>query len=75
MIKIKKIHSMQWGDESKNSVLLIADTNTGDFETISTAYNANSIIWVEINTFPIDRIAAYVELPFVDDLQSEQIQT
>jgi len=37
MIKIKKIHSMQWGDESQNSVLLIADTNTGDFETISNA--------------------------------------
>ena len=60
-MQIKKIHSMRWATPDNTFVGLIADTDTGDNESIGTPYNSTSIIWEAIQTFPVDQIASYVE--------------
>jgi hypothetical protein len=58
-MKIKKIHSIQWGDVEMSVVRLIADTDTGDSEEIGTPYGPESIIWEDIQEFPADQIQAF----------------
>ena len=58
-MQITKIHSMWWGDEAKTSVGIIADTDQGNNLTIGTPYDASSIIWGEVQAFPVDQIADY----------------
>jgi hypothetical protein len=60
-MEIKKIHSMRWATEDKTFVGLIADTNTGNNESIGTPYNDTSIIWDAVRAFPVDQIAGYIE--------------
>jgi hypothetical protein len=60
-MEIKKIHSMRWATEDKSVVGLIADTDTGDNESIGTPYGETSIIWDAVQAFPVDQIADYVE--------------
>jgi hypothetical protein len=60
-MEIKKIHSMRWATEDKTFVGLIADTDTGNNESIGTPYNNTSIIWDAVRAFPADQIAPYVE--------------
>ena len=59
-MQITKIYSMWWGDESKTSVGLIADTNEGTNQTIGTPYGTSSIIWDAVRAYPVDQIAEYV---------------
>jgi hypothetical protein len=60
MITIKQIHSMRWGDAEHTCVGLTADTETGDGETLGTPYNDTSIIWADVQAFPIANISEYV---------------
>jgi hypothetical protein len=57
-MQIKKIHSMKW-TEDKSYVVLIADTGTGDSEEIATPYNETSIIWADVQAFPVDQIQPF----------------
>jgi hypothetical protein len=65
-MEIKKIHSMRWATADNTFVGLIADTDTGNNESIGTPYNDTSIIWEAVRAFPVDQIAEYVE-PTVDE--------
>jgi len=58
-MQIKKIHSMQWGNIEKTGVCLVADTDTGDNEEIGTPYNKTSIIWADVQAFPIEEIQPF----------------
>lgn len=58
-MEIKKIHSMRWATADKAYVGLIADTDTGDQESIGTPYGPDSIIWDAVKEFPVDQIAEY----------------
>jgi hypothetical protein len=60
-MEIKKIHSMRWATPDNTFVGLIADTDTGNNESIGTPYDNTSIIWDAVQAFPVDQIAAYVE--------------
>jgi hypothetical protein len=60
-MQIKKIHSMRWATPDNTFVGLIADTDTGDNESIGTPYGTASIIWEALQTFPVDQISDYVE--------------
>jgi hypothetical protein len=62
-MQIKKIHSMRWATEDKTFVGLIADTDTGNNESIGTPYNEASIIWDAVKAFPVNQIEEYVEPP------------
>lgn len=66
-MKVSKIHSMRWGNEARQSVILRADTDTGMNEEIATPYNADSIIWDAVQTFPADQIEAFVPPPPAPD--------
>jgi hypothetical protein len=60
-MKIKKIHSMRWATPDNTFVGLIADTDTGDNESIGTPYDETSIIWDDVRAFSVDQIAEYTE--------------
>jgi hypothetical protein len=60
-MEIKKIHSMRWATPDNTFVGLIADTDTGNNESIGTPYDNTSIIWDAVRAFPVDQIAEYVE--------------
>lgn len=49
---------MQWSNEERTGVVVVADTVTGNNEIISTPYNSDSIIWDAICLFPKEHIAA-----------------
>lgn len=55
-MQVFKIHEMRWGNEDKTFVYLVADTNTGNNELISTPYNEESIIWGAVEAFPVEDI-------------------
>lgn len=60
-MQIKQIHSMQWATEDKSFVGIVADTDTGDNQSIGTPYNETSIIWEAVKAYPVVQIAEYVE--------------
>lgn len=62
-MQVYKIHQMAWANPDKTRVTLIADTNTGNREEISTPYGETSIIWDAVKAFPIEDIAP---APYVD---------
>lgn len=62
-MQVSKIHSMRWGDEARQCVILRADTDTGINEEISTPYNAESVIWDAVQAFPASQIGAYEPFP------------
>lgn len=62
-MEIKKIHSMHWATPDKAYVGLVADTNTGNNESIGTPYSEESIIWDAVKAFPVDQIGEYVAPP------------
>lgn len=70
-MEIKKIHSVTWGNVDHTGVVLIADTDTGDNQTIGTTYGPESIIWDTLKTFPVDQIAPYVE-PVIEEVNTLQ---
>lgn len=55
---VYKIHRMTWTNADKVRVVLIADTDTGEREEISTPYDATSIIWDAVKAFPVENIAS-----------------
>lgn len=55
-MQVFKIHEMRWANEDKAFVYLVADTNTGNNELISTPYNEESIIWDAVRAFPVEDI-------------------
>jgi hypothetical protein len=61
-MEIKQIHLMQWGDEEKTVVRVVADTDRGNNEEIGTPYNAESIIWADVQAFPVEEIADYAPI-------------
>lgn len=52
---------MRWGNPEHTMVLLVADTNTGNSEQISTPYSQESIVWQWVQDFPVEQIAEYVQ--------------
>lgn len=62
-MQVKKIYKMTWSNYEKTSVMLIADTDTGDKELIATPYSEESIIWDAVKAFPVDQIGVYVPPP------------
>ena len=61
MIQITQIHSARWANPEHTMVLLVADTNTGNSEQISTPYSQESIVWQWVQDFPAEQIGEYVE--------------
>lgn len=57
---------MQWATTEKTCVFLVADTDTGDNEYISTPYSVESIIWDAVRAFPVEQISEYVD-PFIEE--------
>lgn len=72
-MQIKKIHSMRWATEDKSYVGLVADTDTGNNESIGTPYSEASIIWEAVKAFPVDQIGEYVEPVIVEEPTEEQV--
>jgi hypothetical protein len=66
-MQIKKIHSMRWATPEKTFVGLVADTDTGDNESIGTPYSPESIIWDAVREFPVEQISDYVEPPAIEE--------
>ena len=52
---------MRWATPDNTFVGLVADTDTGNNESIGTPYDNTSIIWEAVQAFPLDQIAKYVE--------------
>ena len=52
---------MRWATPDNTFVGLIADTDTGDNESIGTPYDETSIIWDAVRAFPAEQITPYVE--------------
>jgi hypothetical protein len=55
-MQVFNIHEMRWANVEKNSVYMVADTNTGERELIGTPYNAESIVWSAVRQYPVDQI-------------------
>lgn len=70
-MQVKKIHNMQWADPEHKYVRLVADTDSGDNETIGTPYGEASIIWAAVQAFPVNQIAEYVP-PVVELTPTQQ---
>jgi len=60
-MQIKIIHSMRWATPDHTFVSIVADTDTGNNESIGTPYDSTSIIWDAVQAFPIDQIDEYVD--------------
>lgn len=67
MINIHLIRTMAWANEDQSLVLLCADTDTGQGESIMTPYSEESIIWEAVKAFPVDQIEPFVPV------QSEEV--
>ena len=52
---------MQWADENKTGVSLLADTDTENKLSIGTPYDTTSIVWDSISKFPLEEISGYVK--------------
>lgn len=62
---------MTWENSNKTRVMLIADTNTGSGEEISTPYNETSIIWNDVKQFPTEEIREFVPPTEVTNVSSD----
>jgi hypothetical protein len=57
---IHKIHFMQWADEEKTHVNLVADIDVGAMQQITTPYGKESIIWQWVQEYPVLDIQDFV---------------
>lgn len=57
-MNIHKIHSIYWADADKTVVALVADTEEGTLQQITTPYSKESIIWDAISTILPDKITS-----------------
>jgi hypothetical protein len=74
-VQVNLIKQMRWANPAKTYVVLVADTNEGENQEISTPYGPESIIWSAVQAYSTENIEEYVapEPSPVQSLTPEQV--